>query len=91
MTPTQKNNYSQIRTMADLDKAINQVRSRRLKSERSIKKDATTLWRHNQPSHLISGFFYKYSPYLSWTGIGLALVRGAKRLISGDPQPKAIQ
>lgn len=88
MTP-KKNSYARIRTTADLDKAIQAVHARRSKLEDGITRDANGLWKRYQPSHLVSGLVRHYSPLLSWTGIGLGLVRGARKIIAAPGKPKA--
>jgi hypothetical protein len=93
MTTTQqqkkkKNNYGKIRTSAELDKAIQSVHARQRKLGKSLGKDVNGLWQRYQPSQLVSGFMHQAAPLLSWTGIGLGLVRGVKRLIGGRPNGK---
>jgi len=83
------NKYNKIRTGEELEKAINDVRNRRKKLEKGINKDASRLWQAYQPSNLVSGFTRQFLPYLSWTGIGLGLVRGVRKLIAAPGKPKA--
>ena len=93
MTPTtkKKTDYGKIRTTDELDKAIQGVHARRRKLGKSLNHDANSLWQRYQPSHLVSGLVRQYSPFLSWTGIGLGLVRGARKLIAAPGKPKAVK
>ena len=80
------NKYATIKTGDELEKAIKSVRAKRRKLEKGLSKDAKGVWEHYKPANLVSGFVQQYTPFLSWTGIGLALVRGLKKRIAAPPK-----
>lgn len=82
------NQYATIKTGKELEAAIKSVRARRRKLETGITADAKGVWNHYKPSNLVSGFVQQYTPLFSWTGIGLAIVRGLKKRIAASAKPQ---
>lgn len=87
MTPKQTSNkYASIQTEAELEQAILTVHEQRVKAEKGLGRDINRLWRHYQPTNLVSSFVRQYTPLFSWTGIGLAVVRGLRKMIAGPKE-----
>ena len=82
------NKYATIKTGDELEKAIKSVRAKRRKLEKGLSKDAKGVWEHYKPSNLVSGFVQQYTPFLSWTGIALSLVRGLRKRIAAPGKPQ---
>jgi len=75
------NKYATIKTTAELEKAIQSVHAQRKKVEKHVGKDVNRMRSGLKPTNLMLGAVRRYSPMLSWTGIALGLVRGAKKLL----------
>ena len=76
------NQYGKIKTTAELDKAIKEVHARRKKAGKGFEKDVNRLKNHYKPANLMLGAAQRYVPMLSWSGIGLGIIRGLKKRLS---------
>ena len=75
------NKYARIKTTAELDKAIKEVHAKRQKAGKGLDKDVNRLKNHYKPANLMLSAAQRFTPMLSWSGIGLGLIRGLKRLL----------
>ena len=73
------NKYAKIKTTAELDKAIQEVHAKRQKAGKGFEKDVNRLKNHYKPTNLMLGAVQRFSPMLSWSGIGLGIIRGLKK------------
>lgn len=73
------NKYAKIKTTAELDKAIKEVHAKRQKAGKGFEKDVNRLKNHYKPTNLMLGAVQRFSPMLSWSGIGLGIIRGLKK------------
>ena len=73
------NQYGKIKTTAELDKAIKEIHAKRQKAGKGLEKDVVRFKNHYKPSNLLLGAVKQYTPMLSWSGIGLGIIRGLKK------------
>ena len=73
------NQYAKIKTTAELDKAIKEIHAKRQKAGKGLEKDVVRFKNHYKPSNLLLGAVKQYTPFLSWSGIGLGIIRGLKK------------
>lgn len=73
------NQYGKIKTTAELDKAIKEIHAKRQKVGKGLEKDVVRFKNHYKPSNLLLGAVKQYTPFLSWSGIGLGIIRGLKK------------
>ena len=73
------NKYARIKTTAELDKAIKEVHAKRQKAGKGLDKDVNRLKNHYKPANLMLGAVQRFTPMLSWSGIGLGIIRGLKK------------
>lgn len=73
------NQYGKIKTTAELDKAIKEIHAKRQKAGKGLEKDVVRFKNHYKPSNLLLGAVRQYTPFLSWSGIGLGIIRGLKK------------
>lgn len=73
------NQYGKIKTTAELDKAIKEIHAKRQKAGKGLEKDVVRFKNHYKPSNLLLGAVKQYTPFLSWSGIGLGIIRGLKK------------
>lgn len=77
------NKYSQIKSTDELDKAIRKVTAERKQSGTAVEKDIRKFRNRYRPANMMLGVVRRYTPYLTWTEMGLGLVRALKKRIGG--------
>ena len=76
------NKYSKIRTAEELEFAIHVVHTERMKLQEKYVQDLGDFREGLKPGKLVGTALKTVSPYLSWSEIGLGLVRGLKNAIT---------
>lgn len=74
--------YSKIRTAQELEFAIHTIQTERKTLQETLVQDLGNFREGLKPGKLVGTALKTVSPYLSWTEIGLGLVRGLKNAIT---------
>ena len=78
--------YGKIKTTAELNKAIQAVTRERKKLGKGVEKDFHGFRNHYRPANLSMGFVRQYTPWFTWTELGLGVVRGLKKRLAANPK-----
>ena len=81
--------YGKIKTTAELDKAIRAITRERKKLGKGVGKDFSNFRDHYRPVNLATNFVRRYTPWFTWTELGLGVVRGLKKRLAAPAKPKA--
>ena len=81
--------YGKIKTTAELNKAIHAVTRERKKLGKGVEKDFSGFREHYRPVNLATNFVRQYTPWFTWTELGLGVVRGLKKRLAAPAKAKA--
>ena len=83
--------YGKIKTTAELNKAIHAVTRERKKLGKGVEKDFSGFRNHYRPANLATNFVRQYTPWFTWTELGLGVVRSLKKKLTAPAKPKAVK
>lgn len=83
MKPAKMNKYSEITTTDELDKAIRKVTADRKKCGKVVQEDLRDYRNRYRPATVALGAVRRFTPYLTWTELGLGVVRSLRKRILG--------
>ncbi len=77
------NKYSEITTTDELDKAIHRIIADRNKCGKALRKDIREYRDRYKPVTMALGAVRRFTPYFTWTELGLGLVRSLRKRVAG--------
>lgn len=85
-----KNKFARIQTAKELDEAIKSIKSDQKLISEDVGRELRFKREQFQPANLAISAIQHFAPDLSWTDLGLGLVRGLKKLFSPSTKTEKV-